>query len=123
VSLNFEPIKPTKLKPNPIIEDTRELRLASPKFIGILDPPAEMMKLSNLMKKLSMLTTTRRRNSQSLNFIWSSRSSRRRWSSWRIRAFKAWRWKSSQSIDPPLWRQPPIALPLCRQRSPLQSAL
>ena len=68
---NFEPIKLTELKSNPIIEDIncRVLENASPKFICIIGPPAATMKLLNLTKKLSMLTATRRRSSQSPNFI------------------------------------------------------
>ena len=60
---NFEPIKLTELKPDPIIRNINcrvgKLGLASPKFIRILDPPAATTKLLNLTKKLSMLTTTR----------------------------------------------------------------
>ena len=58
---NFEPIKLTELKPDPIIEDSvEELGLVSPKFIRILNPPAATIKLLNLTKKLLMLMATRR---------------------------------------------------------------
>jgi len=83
-----------------------ELGLASSKFIRILDPPAATTKLPNLTKKLSMLTTTRRWSSRSPNFICSSRSSRRRWSSWGIRAPEARRRRISQSADPPVANSP-----------------
>jgi len=83
-----------------------KLGLTSLKFIGILDPPAATTKLLTLTKKFLMLTATRLRSFRSSNFIWSSRSSQRRWSFWKIRAPEA-RWRrSSQSADPPVANSP-----------------